>query len=405
MKTVFFLNCTDSGSTGKIIEDIAAFVQEKEYRCVLCTPNITKKDSPRLRKYKVSNRLFRAMAYRLSRLNGNRYGVGVLTAWDVIGKIRANKTDIVHIHCANGSFINLYQLLYWLKKNKIPTVITNHAEFFYTGNCDHAYGCDRWMTGCGNCPQRYSKMDTTAKWWAKMRKSLADFPQLVVTSVSPWVLDRSSKSPIMENVEQKLVMNGVNTNVFRIYNTDDIWHRYGIKLNGKRVILYVTACFFGDRPQKGSQYLLRLAERMTDENVLFVVAGNHVPDVKVPDNVVLLGRVSNQNDLAALYSAADLSLITSERETFSMPVAESLCCGTPIVGFCAGGPESIAMPEYSEFVEFGDVEALQNAIVREWLQFKTPERSLQIEQAAAERYSREKMAEQYLWVYQKMTGA
>ena len=238
-----------------------------------------------------------------------------------------------------------------------------------------------------------------------MRECFADFPQLVVISVSPWVLDRSSKSPIMENVAQKLVMNGVNTNVFRIYNTDDIWNRYGIKLNGKRAILYVTACFFGDRPQKGSQYLLRLAERMTDENVLFVVAGNHVPDVKVPDNVVLLGRVSNQNDLAALYSAADLSLITSERETFSMPVAESLCCGTPIVGFCAGGPESIAMPEYSEFVEFGDVEALQNVILQKWLQFKTPERSLQIEQAAAERYSREKMAEQYLRIYQKMTGA
>ena len=252
----------------------------------------------------------------------------------------------------------------------MPTVITNHAEFFYTGNCDHAYACDHWMTGCGQCPQKLSQIDTTAKWWEKMRTSLADFPNLVVTSVSPWVLSRSAKSPIMENVEQKLVMNGVNTDVFHIYDANDVFRRYGIYPEGKRVILYVTACFYGDRPEKGSRYLLQLAEKMADEDVLFVVAGNYATDVKVPDNIVLLGRVSNQNDLAALYSAADLALITSERETFSMPVAEAMCCGTPIVGFQAGGPESIALPEYSEFVEFGDVEALRNVVLKKWLQYK-----------------------------------
>ena len=41
-----------------------------------------------------------------------------------------------------------------------------------------------------------------------------------------------------------------------------------------------------------------------------------------------------------------------------MVVAESLCCGTPVVGFKAGGPETIAIPEFCEFVEYGDVEAI-----------------------------------------------
>ena len=41
-----------------------------------------------------------------------------------------------------------------------------------------------------------------------------------------------------------------------------------------------------------------------------------------------------------------------------MVVAESLCCGTPVIGFKAGGPETIAIPEYCEFVEYGDVDAL-----------------------------------------------
>ena len=38
-----------------------------------------------------------------------------------------------------------------------------------------------------------------------------------------------------------------------------------------------------------------------------------------------------------------------------MVTAESLCCGTPVVGFKAGAPEQIAIKEFSEFVEYGDL--------------------------------------------------
>ena len=41
-----------------------------------------------------------------------------------------------------------------------------------------------------------------------------------------------------------------------------------------------------------------------------------------------------------------------------MFVAESLCCGTPVVGFKAGAPEQIAIKDYSNFVPWGDIGAL-----------------------------------------------
>lgn len=45
-----------------------------------------------------------------------------------------------------------------------------------------------------------------------------------------------------------------------------------------------------------------------------------------------------------------------------MPCAESLCCDTPVVGFRAGGPERIGLPGYTEFVPFGDLDALETAV-------------------------------------------
>ena len=375
---------------------------QQGYRCVLCTPVIADQNHAELKKYQVSNRFSRAISYRISKITGNRYGIGSVTTASIIRKIRKEKADLVHIHCANGNFMNIYMLLKWLKKNKVPTVLTNHAEFFYTGNCPHAFDCDRWLTGCGECPQKFSKIDTTTKWHKKMRNCFADFPNLVVTSVSPWVLSRAAKSPIMENLDHRLVANGINTEIFHRCQQQGLWQQYNIQPDGRRVILYVTACFYGDDPRKGSAYLLRLAERMTNKNVLFVVAGNCVDNVKVPDNIVLLGRISDQKELAALYSTADLTLITSQRETFSMPVAESMCCGTPIVGFCAGGPESIALKDYSEFVDFGDVDQLEKVITQKWLHFKTDDQSVKISEAAIQTYDKTYMANQYLSIYNQL---
>lgn len=47
-----------------------------------------------------------------------------------------------------------------------------------------------------------------------------------------------------------------------------------------------------------------------------------------------------------------------------MVTAESLCCGTPVVGFLAGGPESIAIEKFSAFVEYGDLNAIKESICK-----------------------------------------
>lgn len=85
-----------------------------------------------------------------------------------------------------------------------------------------------------------------------------------------------------------------------------------------------------------------------------------------------------------------------------MPVAESLCCGTPVVGFKAGGPETITIPEYSKFVEYDDTNALENVIC----EFMNKEFCKEeISERARVKYSKREMALEYLELYKKVSKA
>ena len=132
---------------------------------------------------------------------------------------------------------------------------------------------------------------------------------------------------------------------------------------------------------------------------MFLVAGPCASELQPPSNVRLLGNLSDRNELARLYSIAEVTVLTSKRETFSMPLAESLCCGTPVVGFRAGGPESVALTEFCAFVDHGDVDALEQS-VREKLD--SPPMRTSIAEMASRSYSKEVMCGQYMRLYREL---
>ena len=54
----------------------------------------------------------------------------------------------------HSNYVNFKILFQYLAKHNIPTVITLHDCWFYTGKCMHytKINCDKWKTGCNNCP-------------------------------------------------------------------------------------------------------------------------------------------------------------------------------------------------------------------------------------------------------------
>lgn len=391
---VLQVNCVyGNGSTGKITAALHQGLMKSGIESLVCYGRGMECTDDNV--WKVSSEIYSKINYILSKITGVMYGGCNLSTRKVITIIEKEKPDIVHLQCINGYFINIYQFLCYLKSRNIPTVLTLHAEFMYTGGCGYSVSCEKWRNnpGCGKCPIWKSETgsffkDRTRLMWRKMYDAFENMDNLVVVSVSPWLMNRAKESSILGSKEHRMIYNGVDTSIF---------HMHGVKKNKSKTIFHASP-YFDDDPNhiKGGYYVLKLAHRLP--NVQFVVAGAYNIHTEVPSNVKLLGRVSDQLKLAKCYSSADVTLLTSKRETFSMICAESLCCGTPVVGFEAGAPEQISLHNYSEFVEYGNMDKLENA-VEKWL---NQGKSKQIELEAKAQYSKEVMTDNYIKIYESM---
>lgn len=399
MKVLQVNSVYNRGSTGKIVYDIHSELKNRGIDSVVCYGRGEKVKEDGV--YKVCGELYSKINHFKAKITGVLYGGCYFSTNKLCHIIKKEKPDVVHLHCINGYFVNIYRLIAWLKKKNIKTIITLHAEFIYTGNCGCAFECEKWKTGCGKCPRNKSEIgsyliDSTHYSWLKMKKSFAGFEKLYVLSVSPWLMNRAKESPVLSTANHSFVLNGIETNIFKTYN-DNLFQSQKSQ-SGEKIIFHATPNFNADpNHNKGGYYVLKIAKDLQNENIKFIVAGDYTPGLKVPSNVTLLGKVTNQKSLSKHYALADATLLTSKRETFSMVTAESLCCGTPVVGFNAGAPEEITIAEFSSFVQYGDLSALKNAILDMMNRKFDKER---ISRIAKEKYDKNKMIERYLMFYE-----
>lgn len=404
MKILQVNNVYRFGSTGKITYDIHAGLLARGYDSVVYYGRRDQTQDAHV--HKICGEVYAKMNNALSRATGLMYGGCHLSTGRLISCIKREKPDVVHLQCINGYFVNIYRLISFLKREKIPTVLTLHAEFMHTANCGYALDCDQWKTGCGHCPRLRQEtqslfFDRTAESFKRMKKAFDGFEQLLVVSVSPWLMERAKQSPILADKKHCVVFNGLDTDVFTWRDGADLRKELGIS-SDQKVVFHATPMLSMDPAHiKGGCHVVNLAREMADENVVFVVAGNYDASVQYPANMRLLGNVSQQQKLAQLYAMADVTLLTSKKETFSMVCAESLCCGTPVVGYEAGAPEKISLPAYSQFVSQGDGIALKDC-VQKWLQADVTLQKAKISDEAKKIYAADAMVDAYCRCYDEV---
>ena len=303
--------------------------------------------------YKPTLEVESKLHHLLSLFTGNMYGGMHISTSRIIHRIKKIDPDVIHLHCLNGYFVNIYRLIRWLKKSKYKVILTHHADFMLSANCGIAMECEKWRTNecraCKHVKEFNGKcsLNRTHHFYKKMYKVFKDYPKdkLIITGVSPWLVSRVRSSPIYKEYSVSSVLNPVD---------DFFLETIDVKRNNKQILL-VTPDYYDEL--KGSKYLVELARKMKDYH--FIVVDAKEQEIDKLDNMDVIYHPSKER-LRELYQSSRCTLLLSKRETFSMVALESTISGTPVIGFKNGGTESWLGED--NFVEYGDISSLIESI-------------------------------------------
>lgn len=270
--------------------------------------------------------------------------------------------DIVHLHNVHGHDCDLEKLFTYFKEKKIKLVWTFHDCWAFTGYCPHftMAKCDRWKSGCRDCPQKWDYswfFDKSAALFEK-KKRLFEGLDLTIVTPSAWLADLVKQS-FLKNYPVKVINNGIDLSVFKATESS-FREKYG--LNGKKTLLGVA---FGWSARKGLDVFVALSKRLNPNEYQIVLVGtNDEIDRKLPENIVSIHRTQNQAELAEIYSASDVFVNPTREENFPTVNLEALACGTPVLTFRTGGSPEMLDETCGSVVDCDDLEALEREIIR-----------------------------------------
>ena len=268
------------------------------------------------------------------------------STWNLLDLTR-QRPDIVHCHNLHGGYFDL-RALSWLSR-QVPLVLTVHDAWLLSGHCAHSFDCERWKTGCGECPDLSIPpkiwRDATAHNWRRKRDIYSQ-SRLYVAAPSQWLMDKVKPSILARAlVGTRVIPNGVDQNLF--HRGDKPGAREALGLPSDHKILLFVAHGILRNPFKDFATMKAaielLAHRPFEQKILFIALGEEPQTERI--GRAELRFVPYQSDpevVARYYQAADLYLHVANVETFPNTVIEALASGTPVVATAVGGiPEQV----------------------------------------------------------------
>ena len=357
MKIVQINVTCGSGSTGNICLNVSKLLTEKgiENYILYSSGN---SDYPLGIKYMGKyDTKFQALK---SRVLGN-YGFNSKNATKrLLDKLRDINPDVIHLHNIHGHNCDLNLLFNYIKSNKIKLYWTFHDCWAFTGYCPYydIVGCDKWKFECEKCPQRktYSWFFDKSSILYRKKKELYEGLDLTIITPSKWLADQVKQS-FLNKYDTVVINNGIDLDVFKPTKSD---FRKKYDLKDKFIVLGVA---FGWGVRKGLDVFIELSRRLDERFQIVLVGTNDAVDKLLPDNIISIHRTGNQNELAQIYSAADVFVNTTREENYPTVNMEALACGTPVVTFDTGGSGEMIDSTCGIVVPKNDVDELEKSIV------------------------------------------
>jgi glycosyltransferase involved in cell wall biosynthesis len=287
---------------------------------------------------------------------------------NVSGRDQVNNADIIYIHWVQFGFLNLTNILHLANLNK-PIIIFMHDMWPITGGCHHSFTCEKFKTKCKNCQMfpNNKMIDWPAFEFNKKLKLYSDYNNLFFVSPSKWLYDNAKHSMLLKNKPVYYMPNVINNELFK--PVDKAVVRSILNLNTDEIVVAFGAVSISS-PYKGWEYMQKALEILFNEskykNIIILIFGsgyNKEITNKVPFKVRFLGFLNDEYSMVIAYNAADVFVIPSIADNQPTSVMESLCCGTPVVGFDTGGiPDMIKHKENGYLAKYKDSGDIANGI-------------------------------------------
>lgn len=360
MKIVQINSTYGMGSTGKICKDISEMLTEIgiENYSLYTIGNSNAQNA-----IKCSSQGYTMLQTLKSKLLGN-YGFNSKRSTKrIIQELEKIKPDIVHLHNIHSHDCNLEMLFDYFKRTKQKLIWTFHDCWAFTGYCPHfdMAKCNKWKNECNNCSlyKNFSFLVDKSKDLFDKKCELFIGLDIMIVTPSDW-LAKLVKESFLKNYPVKVINNGIDLDIFKP-TKNDFRNIYNIP-SDKRIILGV-AFDWGER--KGLDVFLKLAERLNYDKYQIVLVGtNETIDKDLPETILSIHRTKNQEELATIYSAADVFVNPTREEVLGLVNIEALACGTPGVVFNTGGTPECFNSRCGIVVENDDIDALEREIIR-----------------------------------------
>lgn len=108
--------------------------------------------------------------------------------------------------------------------------------------------------------------------------------------------------------------------------------------------------------------IFRLVEWLGDAAQFVLVGTDDSIDTQLPQSIISIHRTQNQQELAEIYTVADVLVNPTREEVLGLVNLEALACSTPVITFVTGGSPECIDGTCGIVVPCDDVNALEKAI-------------------------------------------